>query len=76
MSYYGAFKIKDTSKIRIPDFSNAFVSKPNSRLEYLQSLSEDVMTVKEFKELQEIDKSEKSVTINLLGKVKPLRLSR
>jgi len=73
MSYYTAFKIEETTQIQIPsDFLNHFQpQKENtSRKKYLETLSDDIMTVKEYNELQTIIKKEKEIIINLKGNFK------
>jgi len=68
MSYYSAFKINDTSGIKIPaNFLQNLINKPNERLKHLETLTEDVMTVKELREMEELRVQDNSREISLLG---------
>ena len=71
MSYYSAFKIKKTSGIIIPatflqELKNT-VEPLKERLSYLESLSEDEMSVKEYKEREAAPDILKNVVVHIGG---------
>jgi len=68
MSYISAYNIPDTKGFKIPvKYIKEFIkdTKEKDRVNYLKTLTEDVMTVKELNEMKELESKNNSIEVKI-----------